>query len=136
MGGASIAGSAEVARNVAGSAEEKSGQTTKNHITKRNFACVEASPRARLGRCKPQRERIASAVGRADNPDRWAHGQGYALVENGAPLNTDRDGLQRFHGEVVAEIQIDRPGERDQRAQEAVETAGQIERLDDVRFRA
>ena len=31
-----------------------------------------------------------------------------------APLDTDRDGLRRFLGEVVAEVQIDRPGERDQ----------------------
>ena len=109
-------GVGEVARNLAGSAEKNSGHITKNHLTKGNVACVEASPRARLGRRKPQRERIASAVGRADNPDRWADGQGYALVEDGAPLDTDLDGLQRFLGEVVAEVQIDRPGERDQRA--------------------
>jgi hypothetical protein len=58
----------EVARNFAGSAEKNSGHITKKHLTKGNVARVEASPRARLWRRKPQRERIASAVGRLDIP--------------------------------------------------------------------
>ena len=72
-----------VARNPAGSAEQASRHVTKKHLTKRNVAGVEASPRARLGRRKPQRERTASAVGRLDKPDRRADGQGYVLVEDG-----------------------------------------------------
>ena len=55
-------GVGKVARNLAGSAEKNSGHITKKHLTKGNVACVEASPRARLGRRKPQRERIAALL--------------------------------------------------------------------------
>ena len=44
--------------------------------------------------------------------------------------------VRDFLGEVVAEVQIDRPGERDQGARDVAETAGQMECLDDVGFRA
>ena len=74
------------ARNTAGCAQENAG-ATKGHVTKRNVAFDEADPRARRGRRKRQLERIASAVGSADNPDRWEERQGYVLVEDvGCPL--------------------------------------------------
>ncbi len=113
-------GAGRVARNVADRVQENSGQTTKNHLTASNPALVEASPRRRLELWRTSKSAYRqTAVGRVDHrlAGRIAKLKDWALVEDGAPMDSDAYGLHRFLGEVVAEVHIDRSGERDRSGQ-------------------
>ncbi len=127
-----LSGGRKVARNHAVGAE-KNFRAAKNHLTPES-RLVEADPRARLGRCERQRERVMALL---DAP-RIRPMRGRTVIRL---VKTDRPCtvISKDYGvscEVVAEVQLNRPGERDRRAKDAAEIAGQVERLDDVRFRA
>ena len=137
-GGSRITGSERVARNDADRAEENSGQTTKNHFTTINAALVEASQRRRLSvtnaKVSVSPMLLDASITAKFDVANASCGAGLSL-KTGAPIDSDAYGLHRFRGEVVAEIHIDRPRERDRSGKwEAVEIAGQIEGLDHVRF--